>query len=113
MAKADRLERLDVRRAELESEYLEVLTGALQRAAAGSWGLFAHTKDRSSAAKWAPIVEQLCDMGQEIGEMRAGLGMGPFELHQEFEESRGPVSSSAPGEPKQAKAWLERLGKPA
>jgi len=112
MAKADRLERLDVRRIEAEAEYREVLVSALERAAAGSWGLFAHNPDRVSTAKWAPTVEQLCDLGQEIDEMRGDLGMEPFPLHEEFEESRGPVSSSAPGEPKQAKAWLTRLGKP-
>lgn len=113
MAKADRLERLDVRRIEAEAEYREALVSALERAAAGSWGLFAHAPDRASTAKWAATVEQLCDLGQEIDEMRGDLGMEPFPLHEEFEESRGPVSSSAPGEPKQAKAWLERLGKPA
>ena len=112
MAKADRLERLDVRRTEAEAEYLSALISALQRAAAGSWGLFGHNQDRVAAAKWAPTVEQLCDLGQEIDEMRADLGMEPFPLHEDFEASRGPVSSSAPGEPKQAKAWLARLGKP-
>lgn len=111
MAKADRLERLDIRRAELEAEYLDVLVSALQKAAAGSWGLFAHNPDRWSRAKWAPDVEQLCDMGQAIDHLRGDLGMEPFPLHQEFEESRGPVPSNAPGEPRQAKEWLNRLGK--
>ena len=40
-------------------------------------------------------------------------GLEPFALHEEFEASRGPVASTAPGEPKQAKAWLARLGKEA
>lgn len=113
MAKADRLERLDARRADAESEYREALISALERAAAGSWGLFGHTKDRAAKAKWASTVEQLCDLGQAIDEMRGDLGLEPFALHEEFEASRGPVSSSAPGEPKQAKAWLERLEKQA
>lgn len=112
MAKADRLERLDARRADAEAEYLDALVAALQRAAAGSWGLFGHNQDRTSIAKWAPTIQQLCDLGQEIDEMRADLGMEPFALHEEFEASRGPVSSSALGEPKQAKVWLTRLGKP-
>lgn len=111
MAKADRLERLDIRRAQMEAEYLEALVNALQKAAAGSWGLFGHNPDRHAVAKWAPIVEELCDMGQEIDEMRRDLGMEPFPLHQEFEDSRGPVPSTAPGEPKQAREWLKRLGK--
>jgi hypothetical protein len=113
MAKADRLERLDTRRAQVETEYLEALVSALRKAAAGSWGLFGHNPDRHAVAKWAPIVEELCDMGHEIDEMRGDLGMEPFPLHQEFEESRGPVPPTAPGEPKQAMAWLNRLGKPA
>ena len=113
MAKADRLERLDLRRAELEAEYRELLIHALQKAAAGSWGLFGHNpKDRAALAKWAGPVEELCDLGQALGRMRDDLGLEPFALHQEFEASRGPVASTAPGEPKQAKAWLERLGVP-
>ena len=112
MAKADRLERLDVRRAELEAEYMVALVGALQRSAAGSWGLFAHNKDRAALAKWARPVEELCDLGQAIDRMRHDLGLERFPLHQEFEASRGPVSSTAPGEPRQARAWLDRLGEP-
>ena len=109
MAKADRLERLDTRRIELEAEYREALLAALHQCAAGSWGLFAHTKDKAAQAKWAPVVEALCDMGEEIGEMRQTLGFDPFALHAEFEAARGPVPSTAPGEPKQAAAWLKRL----
>lgn len=111
MAKADRLERLDLRRAELEADYLEALVAALQRAAAGSWGLFAHNQDRAASVRWGPTVTALCDMGQEINDMRAGLSMEPLALHEEFEAARGPVSASAPGEPKQAAAWLKRLGR--
>lgn len=111
MSRADRLERLDARRLELEAEYEQVLLDALRRVAAGSWGLFGHTKDRAARAKWEPVVTDLCDRGEEIDQMRKSLGLEPFALHEEFEASRGPVASTAPGEPKQAKAWLERLGK--
>jgi len=41
--------------------------------------------------------------------LRAQLFMEPFALHAEFLASRGPVPATAPGEPKQAQAWLERL----
>lgn len=109
MARADRLERLDARRSTLENDYREALIAALQKAAGGSWGLFDHNGDKTSRAKWKPIVTGLCDMGQEIGEMRSALGMEPFDLHREFEASRGPVVSSAPGEPRQAQMWLDRL----
>lgn len=111
MAKADRLERLDTRRAELEGEYEEMLVAALQTAAAGSWGLFDHNKDRAARARVAPVVAALTETAEEIDAMRDQLGLEPFALHQEFLASRGPVPSSAPGEPKQARAWLERMGK--
>lgn len=113
MAKADRLERLDDRRAELERDYEAALIAALQRVAAGSWGLFDHQQDKHARKKWAPAVTELCDLGQEIDQMRDTLGLEPFALHAEFEASRGPVASTAPGEPKQAQAWLDRLGKTA
>ncbi|WP_447758058.1 hypothetical protein [Sphingopyxis fribergensis] len=111
MSRADRLERLDTRRVELEAEYEAVLLDALRRVAAGTWGLFGHTKDRAARAKWEPVVTDLCDRGEEIDQLRTSLGLEPFDLHEEFEASRGPVASNAPGEPKQAKAWLERLGR--
>ena len=113
MSRADRLERLDARRVELEAEYEAVLLDALRRVAAGSWGLFGHTKDRAARAKWEPVVTDLCDRGEEIDQLRTSLGLEPFALHEEFEASRGPVAPTAPGEPKQAKAWLGRLGKDA
>ena len=109
MARADRLERLDARRTDVEAEYAALLATALRTCAGGSWGLFDHQRDKNARATWAPVVTQLCDLGQDIDDMRATLGLEPFALHQEFEDSRGPVPSTAPGEPKQAKAWLERL----
>jgi hypothetical protein len=112
MARADRLERLDAHRSELEEEYREALIAALQSTAAGAWGLFDHNKDRVARAKVAPVVTALCDMGEEIDAMRQQLGLEPFPLHAEFEASRGPVAPDAAGEPKQARAWLDRLGIP-
>ena len=111
MARADRLERLDAQRIAAELEYETLLIEALRRAAGGSWGLFEHSTDRAARAKWQPTVTDLCDRGEDIGRMRATLGLEPFALHEEFEAARGPVPPTAPGEPKQAKAWLERLGK--
>jgi hypothetical protein len=109
MAKADRLERLDIRRAELEEDYRAALIAALRTAAGGSWGLFGHKPDRHAREKWAPVVEELETMAQEIDTMRETLFLEPFALHQEFLASRGPVASNAPGEPKQAAAWLTKL----
>jgi hypothetical protein len=109
MAKADRLERLDVRRAELEEEYKAALIDALRVTASGKWGLFAHNADRLSRKAVAPVIDNLAEIGQAIDEMREQLGMPPFELQQEFLASRGPVRPDAVGEPKQAQAWLDRL----
>jgi hypothetical protein len=109
MAKADRLERLDIRRAELEGEYLTALVAALQVTAAGSWGLFDHNRDRWTRAKAAPVVEILCELAQTIDSLREQLSLDAYGLHQEFLASRGPVTSIAVGEPKQAQAWLEKL----
>jgi hypothetical protein len=109
MAKADRLERLDIRLGELEAEYLEALIAALQVAAGGAWGLFDHNQDRWTRAKVAPVVENLCELGRTIDSLREQLSLESFGLHQEFLASRGPVASSAVGEPKQAQAWLEKL----
>ena len=111
MARADRLERLDRLRSDLEIEYRGALLAALHKAAGGSWGLFDHQQDKSARRIWGPIVDELMDMGREIDEMRTALVMEPFALHQEFIQSRGPVPANAPGEPKQAQAWLDRLSK--
>ncbi|MEZ0243827.1 MAG: hypothetical protein ACAH11_10665 [Sphingomonas sp.] len=110
MAKADRLARLDERRIELEAEYRSVLIAALERTAGGVWGLFDHQQDRNARARAAPTVETLSDLAEEIGEARERLGLEPFDLHREFLAARGKPGPSAVGEPKQAKAWLERLG---
>lgn len=109
MAKADRLERLDIRRAELEAEYLDVLLAALRVTAAGKWGLFDHNGDRWTRAAIAPTIEQLGEIGQAVDKAREQLGMPLFELQQQFLKSRGPVSAHAVGEPKQAQEWLDRL----
>ena len=109
MAKADRLERLDTRRIELEAEYRAALIAALERTAAGKWGLFDHQRDRHARAAVRPTIDHLAELGAEIDDARERLGLPPFALQQEFLAARGPVGPSAVGEPKQAKAWLESL----
>jgi len=113
MARADRLDRLDVRRADLEADYSQALIDALEATAAGSWGLFGHQKDRHAQAKFAPVLANLNETAEAIDSLRTQLDMDPFALHQEFLASRGPVASTAVGEPKQARAWLEKLRPPA
>ncbi len=112
MARADRLERLELRRAQLEADYAEALIAALQTTAAGSWGLFDHNQDRAMRARIAPVLAELEDLAHEIDAAREQLFMEPFALHQEFLASRGKPSTNAVGEPKQARAWLGRLGVP-
>jgi hypothetical protein len=109
MAKADRLDRLDARRAELEAEYTAALVAALRTTAAGKWGLFDHNDDRWTRAAVASVVDNLSEVGDAIDGARDHLGMPPYELHQQFVASRGPVGPQAVGEPKQAQAWLNRL----
>jgi hypothetical protein len=110
MARADRLERADTLRIALEDEYREALIVALQNAAAGHWGLFDHRQDRETRAAIAPTITHLNELAEQIDGLRDKLALEPFALHGEFIAERGPVKSSAVGEPKQAKAWLERLG---
>ncbi len=109
MGRADRLERLDRHRIDLEADYYAALIVALQSCAAGSWGLFGHTNDKAMRAKWAPTLDGLMDMGAEIADIREQLFLDDYALHQEFLASRGPVAANAVGEPKQARAWLVRL----
>jgi len=111
MAKADRLERLDDRRVELEAEYRAALVAALRTTAAGKWGLFDHNRDRQARAAVAPVIENLDEIGAAIDRAREQLGLPTFELHREFLAARGPVKADAVGEPKQAQAWLERLAR--
>lgn len=110
MARADRLERADRLREMLEGEYREHLIVALQNCAAGHWGLFDHRADKSARGAVAPVIEKLSDLAEEIDEQRELLELDSFALHAEFMADRGPVKSNAVGEPKQAKAWLAKLG---
>jgi hypothetical protein len=110
MARADRLERLEVQREEAEADYRAALIAALQVTAAGQWGLFDHQQDRHARAKVAPMLAELNDLAEVVDGLREKLGMEEFALHAEFLSQRGPVRSDAVGEPKKAAAWLQRLG---
>ena len=110
MSRADRLERLDGQRLVAETEFIGLLIAALRETAAGSWGLFGHNSDKFARKLWDPRVTELIDLGGQIDAMRATLGLEPFGLFAELLASRGPVASNAPGEPKQAKSWLMKLG---
>jgi len=110
MARADRLARYDEQRIESEAAYRVALIAALEVTASGVWGLFDHMQDRAARARAAPTVETLNDLAEQIDDLRERLTLEPFQLHRDFVAARGkPRSPSAVGEPKQAKAWLERL----
>lgn len=109
MAKIDRLERIDQRRADLEQEYRETLLGALERTVAGKPGMFNRRSDKRERAAVAPVIDELRVLGSEIDALRSQLMIGPFALHAEFFDARGPAAPSAVGESKQAKQWLDRL----
>ena len=109
MSKADRLNRIDARREELEAEYTAALVDALKVTASGKWGLFDHQADRHARAAVAPVIDNLDELAQAIDGLRETLSLPPFELSHEFTASRGPADPQALGEPKQAQAWLERL----
>ena len=109
MARADRLERLDRKRSDLEADYTAALVEALEQTVAGAWGLFDHRQDRSDRARVAPVIAQLAELAEAIDEARDGLGMEPFELHTTFLAERGKPGAEAVGEPKQARAFLDRL----
>jgi hypothetical protein len=110
MAKADRLARLEVRRTELEAEYEAAFVDALRITASGKWGLFDHLGDRQARAATAPVIDNLTELERAIEQARSQLGLPSFELHREFLASRGRADPQAVGEPKQAQAWLDRLG---
>ena len=109
MAKADRLERMDIRRVHLEAEYRETLFAALRIAAEGTLGLFDHKPDRAARARTTPVIAELTGLAEEIDELRSTLELEPFALHHDFIAARGPVAPSEVGERKQAQAWLDRL----
>lgn len=100
---------MDRRREDAEAEYHAALVAALKVTAAGQWGLFGHNKSKTEAANAAPMLAELDQLAEEIDDLREKLGLEPFALHAEFLQARGPVSSHAVGEPKQAQAWLAKL----
>jgi hypothetical protein len=103
-----KMERLSQRLHDLELEYRAVLTKALSACAGGRWGLFGHNEHLHSLGAPAELGE-LRALAETIDRVRVRLGEAPFALHAEFEAARGRADANAPGEPKQAQAWLQRL----
>lgn len=104
----DKTERLSQQVDELEGEYRAVLMKALTDCAGGRWGLFGHNEHLHTYESPSGLGE-LRELAQAINRLRARTGEGPFPLHEEFEAARGRADANAPGEPKQARAWLQQL----
>jgi hypothetical protein len=102
-----RARHIDQQLEDLERQYRSVLERALIGCAGGDWGLFGHN-EHLGASPPAELSE-LETLAQAMNRLRSQRGEGPFPLHQEFEAARGRVDANAPGEPRQARAWLQRL----
>lgn len=92
-----------------EAGYREQLIAALQRTAAGHWGLLGSNQITEAPDRAAAV--ELLALGEHIKDIRARLGItDAFELHEDFiawrRRSREP---HALGEPKLAEHFLEKL----
>ncbi|WP_374369359.1 hypothetical protein [Dongia sp.] len=101
----------------LEAEYSEFLTAALERCAAGKWGLL-DQNDRAteSLGQFArhhlqsPDANHLLNLGAEIEQMRSQLGYADsFPLHARLLQMRTIKDPNAPGEPRLAQEWLDDI----
>ena len=89
----------------LEAEYERLLRDALEKCAAGRWGLFG--RNAKLMRREPEYVLELLALGEEIEQMRRKLGNpNPFEAHAHLLLLRANGSANAPGEPRLAKQWL-------
>jgi hypothetical protein len=99
----------DQRLAELESEFVPLLTSCLEECASGRWGLFGQN-DSVDAARhlaWGE-ADRLQEITREIHKLREEFGQ-PNALCERFLyfcAIRGP---NVPGEPKIAKMLLDEM----
>jgi methylphosphotriester-DNA--protein-cysteine methyltransferase len=106
MARADRLERMENLRLDLETEYRAALIAALE---AAPRGLLDPSQDKATLAKVTPVLEALEEQADAIDELRDKLGLEEFALHRDFLARRKPAKAHEVGEAKQIRAWLEQL----
>lgn len=101
----------------LEAQYREILIDALRTCAQGGSLLLGQNErvlERHSpalAARLRPAeLDELLDLGEEIGALRAKLGFpDAFALHERFLKLRASHGPNTPGEPKLAAQWLDEL----
>lgn len=105
-----RLERRDAERASLEAEFRDKLIRALEKCAAGRWGLFAQNAHIEPRYDRSPEADELIAIGESIEQARRTLGIAdPFELYSAFKDKRGRKDGNALGEARLAQAWLTEL----
>jgi hypothetical protein len=92
----------------MEAEYRSKLRDALQKCAEGEWGLFGQN-DHLGCNQSSGALDDLRDTAASVNALRQRLGEPSYALHDEFEAARGRDDSNQLGEPRLAKAWLERL----
>ena len=114
--RANARERIDANLRGLQEEFKTLLLAALQRCAAGTWGLFGQN-DHVAAANpnlrgicTSADAEALREVASEIRRLRDRLGFSePYILCERFEYYRAIRGANAPGEPKLAKQFLSEL----
>jgi hypothetical protein len=95
----------------MESEFESRLLTALGRGERGAYGLFGKHGDFPESI-WLPESHEgqaLVELGQEIDQLRADLGIGGFALFATFMTYRARKDSNTPGDPKLAADFLRQI----
>lgn len=116
MSRLKRLAKTEQEVALLEARFRERLIDALQKCAAGRWGLFGRN-DAALAADFGKVPEwmrsqaadDLLEKGNEIDLLRQSIGLGPYELYHRYLAYRSRRGQDEPGEPKLARKFLAEL----
>ncbi len=108
MAKRDRIKARQL--AELDAEFREFLIPRLQQCASGRWGLFGAYDRFPEIKQWLnwPQAERLHELAVSIRSMLVESGQRS-ELVEEFLGHCTFHGPNDPGEPKLAKALLEKI----
>jgi hypothetical protein len=96
--------------ASLKAEFRDLLIRCLEHCAGGAWGLFgAYDSIEMGRVRltW-PEADQLCELADSIQSILAQSGERD-PLCDAYVELRAPHGANKPGEPKLAKALLDRI----
>jgi len=92
----------------MEQEFQELLTPCLRTCVAGRWGLFGAYDSFRGFENWSPGGNRLRELAKCIQAIRSESGE-KSELCEEFLSLCTFHKANDPGEPKLAKAFLERI----